>query len=97
MIIAERIHLFPSRTQKLSSPALKILGGKLPGKLGSRRFFLFLKNMRMMKEQHRASRPALFLSLCVERKGNGRAVSHLISSGPTDVVTLDEGTRVCGQ
>ena len=41
MIIAERIHLFPSRTQKLSSPALKILGGKLPGKLGSRRFFLF--------------------------------------------------------
>ena len=45
MIIAERIHLFPSRTQKLSSPALKILGGKLPGKLGSRRFFLFLENV----------------------------------------------------
>ena len=41
MIIAERIHLFPSRTQKLSSPALKILGGKLSGKLGSRRFFSF--------------------------------------------------------
>ena len=38
--IAERLHLFPSRTQKLSSLALKILGGKLPGKLGRRRFFL---------------------------------------------------------
>ena len=37
--IAERLHLFPSRTQKLSSLALKILGGKLPGKLGRRRFF----------------------------------------------------------
>ena len=51
----------------------------------------------MMKEQHRALRPALFLSLCVERKGNGRAVSHLIPSGLTDVVPPDEGTRVCGQ
>ena len=51
----------------------------------------------MMKEQHRASRPALFLSLCVERKGNGRAVSHLIPSGPLDVVSPDEGIRVCGR
>ena len=51
----------------------------------------------MMKEQHRALRPALFLSLCVERKGNGRAVSHLIPSGPKDVVLPDEGIRVCGQ
>ena len=31
--IAERIHLYPSRTQKLSSPAQKILGGRLPGKI----------------------------------------------------------------
>ena len=29
--MAERIHLFPSRTQKLSSHAPIILGGKLPG------------------------------------------------------------------
>ena len=36
--IAERIHLFPSRTQKLSSLAPMILGGKLPGKVGRCRF-----------------------------------------------------------
>ena len=27
VIMAERTHLYPSRTQKLSSPAPKILGG----------------------------------------------------------------------
>ena len=36
--MAERSHLYPSRTQKLSSPAPKILGGKLPGKIGHCRF-----------------------------------------------------------
>ena len=36
--IAERKHLYPSRTQKLSSPAPMILGGKLPGKVGRCRF-----------------------------------------------------------
>ena len=51
----------------------------------------------MMKEQHRALRPALFLSLCVERKGNGRAVSHFIPSGLTDVVPPDEGIRASGR
>ena len=39
MTIAKRIHLYPSRTQKLSSLALKILGGQPPGKIGRRRFF----------------------------------------------------------
>ena len=33
VIIARRIHLFPFRTQKLSSLALKVLGGKLPGRI----------------------------------------------------------------
>ena len=33
VLIAARVHLFPFRTQKLSSLALKILGGKLPGKI----------------------------------------------------------------
>ena len=37
--IAGRLHLFPSRTQKLSSLAPMILGGKLPGKVGRCRFF----------------------------------------------------------
>lgn len=36
--IAGRRHLYPSRTQKLSSPAPMILGGKLPGKVGRCRF-----------------------------------------------------------
>ena len=39
MTIAKRPHLFPSRTQKLSSLAPMILGGKLPGKVGRCRFF----------------------------------------------------------
>ena len=40
--IAGRLHLFPSRTQKLSSLAPMILGGKLPGKVGRCRFFITL-------------------------------------------------------
>ena len=39
--IAERKHLYPSRTQKLSSPAPMILGGKLPGKVGRCRFIFY--------------------------------------------------------
>ena len=39
VIMAERTHLYPSRTQKLSSPAPKILGGRLPGKIGHCRFY----------------------------------------------------------
>ena len=30
-----RVHLFPSRTQKLSSCTPTILGGRLPGKIGN--------------------------------------------------------------
>ena len=39
MTIARRSHLFPYRTQKLSSLALMILGGRLPGKVGRCRLF----------------------------------------------------------
>ena len=35
VLIAMRVHLFPSRTQKLSSFAPTILGGRLPGKIGN--------------------------------------------------------------
>ena len=35
VLIAARVHLFPSRTQKLSSLAPTILGGRLPGKIGN--------------------------------------------------------------
>ena len=37
MIIETRSHLFPCRTQKLSSSSLKILGRQRPGKIGCRR------------------------------------------------------------
>ena len=36
VLIAARVHPFPSRTRKLSSPALKILGWRRPGKIGFR-------------------------------------------------------------
>ena len=39
MTIARRSHLYPYRTQKLSSLALMILGGRLPGKARRCRFF----------------------------------------------------------
>ena len=35
VLIAMRVHLFPSRTQKLSSCTPTILGGRLPGKIGN--------------------------------------------------------------
>ncbi len=35
VLIAMRVHLFPCRTQKLSSSAPTILGGRLPGKIGN--------------------------------------------------------------
>ena len=38
VMMARRIHLFPCRTQKLSSLASMILGGRLPGKVERCRF-----------------------------------------------------------
>ena len=35
VLIAVRVHPFPSRTRQLSSPAPKILGWRRPGKIGS--------------------------------------------------------------
>ena len=54
-MIAMWVHLFPSRTQKLSTSAPTILGGRLPGKIGNAnmnltasavRFFLYTKRSR---------------------------------------------------
>ena len=42
VLIAARVHLFPYRTQKLSSLALKILGGKLPGKISRCQHFALI-------------------------------------------------------
>ena len=47
--IAERIHLFPFRTQKLSSLALMVLGGKLPGRVG-RSHVIFLGKFIKIKK-----------------------------------------------
>ena len=38
MLMTMRSHLFPFRTQKLSSFVPKILGGRLPGKIGRCRY-----------------------------------------------------------
>ncbi len=40
MLMAVRIHLYPSRTQKLSSLASKILGWRRPGKIDRRRHLI---------------------------------------------------------
>ena len=48
MTIAVRFHLFPSRTQKLSSQTPKILGGRLPGKIGSRWFEEALRRVLLL-------------------------------------------------
>ena len=45
VMIAMRFHLFPCRTQKLSSLAPKILGWQRPGKIGSRRYYAPLAQM----------------------------------------------------
>ena len=45
VIIAERSHLFPFRTQKLSSPAPKVLVGSLTGRIGRRHFLLPLSSV----------------------------------------------------
>ena len=58
MTIARRSHLFPSRTQKLSSLAPMILGGKLPGKVGRCRFLLFFEIMLI-------NEPARYMTLLV--------------------------------
>ena len=42
MVIAERPHLFPSRTQKLSSPTPMVLGTPVPGRVGRRREYIIL-------------------------------------------------------
>ena len=42
VLIAVRVHPFPSRTRKLSSLAPKILGWRRPGKIGSANIIAFL-------------------------------------------------------
>ena len=41
-----RVHLFPSRTQKLSSFAPTILGGRLPGKIGNANIMTATERLR---------------------------------------------------
>ena len=42
VIIAKRIHLFPFRTQKLSSLALMVLGGQPPGRVRRSHVIFFI-------------------------------------------------------
>ena len=54
--IAKRTHLFPSRTQKLSSLALMILGGRLPGKVRRRQIHFNCRGVEQL-EARRAHNP----------------------------------------
>ena len=49
VIIAKRIHLFPYRTQKLSSLAAMVLGGQPPGRVARSHvvFFLYKKIIKL--------------------------------------------------
>ena len=71
--MAEKKHLFPSRTQKLSSQTPKVLGWGRPGRIGSCRI-LFLKRA-LEKELAYAS-----LAQLVEHSAVNRSV---VGSSPT--------------
>ena len=61
MTIARRSHLFPSRTQKLSSLAPMILGGKLPGKAGRCRFTKWLHGQAVKTPPFHGGNPSSIL------------------------------------
>ena len=72
VIIAKRIHLFPYRTQKLSSLALMVLGGQLPGRVrrshvmcrsggtGRRTGLKILRDLPPVPVRFRSSAPNIF-------------------------------------
>ena len=49
--MTQRSHLFPFRTQKLSSVVPKILGWRRPGKIGRRRLFSLLFGLQLTGRQ----------------------------------------------
>ena len=51
VIIAKRIHLFPFRTQKLSSLALMVLGGQPPGRVRHSHVIFFYEKDYKFKRQ----------------------------------------------
>ena len=71
MPITSRFHLFPSRTQKLSSIVPKILGWRRPGKIGRCRPFSFFKRDPPSARKHRCkgSNP---VARCLLRKSQKR-------------------------
>ena len=77
--IAVRIHPFPFRTRKLSSLALTILGGRPPGKISSRRYYMEYIPRFNGGYTHR---PTLFSSIAqlVEHAAVNRRV---VGSSPT--------------
>ena len=48
--MTQRFHLFPFRTQKLSSVVPKILGWRRPGKIGRRRLLFFYSGFFMSRD-----------------------------------------------
>ena len=73
--MAVRVHLFPFRTQKLSSFVPTILGGRLPGKIG---------NANTMKSQAKAWLfffGFLFVLLFSAGKFHGKIINRLLQIG----------------
>ncbi len=66
VIIAERFHLFPFRTQKLSSFTLKILGWRRPGKLNQCRHFF--KPLSLLRERGFCVIMILLRIICIIRQ-----------------------------
>ena len=79
VVMAKRIHLYPYRTQQLSSSALTILGAPAPGKISRRRDTK--KQTECMKET--CIRSALFLSSSMAEHSavNRRVVSSSLTWG----------------
>ena len=59
-----RVHLFPSRTQKLSSCTPTILGGRLPGKIGNANTKTSTVMWRFFHWNRRTDRSTCFLLRC---------------------------------
>ena len=86
VLMTMRIHLFPSRTQKLSSSVSKILGWRRPGKIERCRYqtqetrlsgFLSYCSLAQSVEHAAVNRGVVSSSLTGAAKGNSRSFDRL--------------------
>jgi hypothetical protein len=97
--IAKGKHLFPFRTEQLSLSAPMVLGGKPPGRVGRRRFFLSGPRRQLARaaarQQRRATPPSAGLRSAATRRRLPAADRLLLSSLATaTIVGADRGIRL---